>query len=128
MVIIGIDAHTRSQVWVGLEEATSLLNRVEVFDAPRGYADGLRKQLRDHAYEIVIGTGRHPLSDGAELGTVREAAPPYSWWPDMHLDAHLLVEVAFEEGPPAYGAPVQAVLTQIRDAVNDAIRTVEPYV
>ena len=40
----------------------------------------------------------------------------------------LLVEVAFEEGPPAYGAPVQAVLTQIRDAVNDAIRTVEPYV
>lgn len=116
-----------TQVWVGLGRAASLLNRVQVFDAPRGYADGLRKQLREHAYEIVLATGRQPFTDGVELGTVREAKPPYSWCPEVHLDAHLLVEVSFEEGPPAYGAPVQGALKQLRNAVGGAIKAIEPY-
>lgn len=72
-----------TQLWVGLDKAVSLLNRVEVFDAPRGYGDGLRKQLGEHSYVIISGSGPQPFIDGAELGRIREAAPPTRGGPSI---------------------------------------------
>jgi hypothetical protein len=116
-----------TQVWIGLEKAVSLLNRVQVFDAPPGHADGLRKQLHEHAYVVDVGGAPRPFVDGAELGRIREAQPPYSWWPEAHVDAHLAVDIAFDQGPPAYGAPVRETLRRIRDEVVAGLEALEPF-
>jgi len=101
---------------------------VEVFDAPRGLADGLRKQLREHAYVIVGDSSPRLFDDGAELGRVREARPPYSWRPEVHVHPYITLDIAFHEGAPAYGGPVQDVLRRIRDEVVAALEALEPFV
>jgi hypothetical protein len=116
-----------TQLWIGLDEVLSQLNRVEVFDAPRGYADSIRKTLREHAYVIVSDGVPRPFVDGAELGRIREAGPPFSWWPEVHVNAVLAVNIAFDKGPSAQGAPVQDTLRRIRDETVAALKTIEPF-
>ena len=115
-----------TQLWVGLAKAVSLLNRVTIIDFPPGYADELRKRLREHDFEIISDGAPRPFEDGTELGRIREAAPPYSWMPEVYVDAHLTVHVAFHEGPVDKGSSVQDALRLIRDEVFAALKAVEP--
>jgi hypothetical protein len=117
-----------TEFWLGLDHVTSQLNRVTLISSPPHYGDDLRAALRSHAYEIVEDHPRGRFEDGAVLGTVREARPPYSWWPDMHLHTYLAVDVAFGTDPPGYGAPVQETLSALRDQVAAVVRALGPYV
>lgn len=116
-----------TQLWIGLDQVLSRLNRVTIVDSPPGYADDLRKRLREHRYEIVSGGGPRPFVDGAELGRIREAGPPFSWLPDVHMHVRLAVNVAFESGRPGFGANVQQALRAIRDAVVTALDALAPF-
>jgi hypothetical protein len=116
-----------TQVWVGIDKMDSMLNRATVFDAPPGYADDLRRQIREHAYVSVGDSPRRAFEDGAVLGRYREARPPYSWAPEIHMHAYLAVEIAFPTGPPAYGSAVQDTLRSIRDEVAVALEALKPF-
>ncbi len=116
-----------TQLWVGLHQVVSSLNRVAVVDAPPGHADSLRNYLRKHAYVVISGGEPRPFEDNTELARIREAHPPYSWWPEMHVDPTLAVDVAFNQGPPAYGVSVQEALGRIRDEVIDALDGLRPF-
>lgn len=115
-----------TQLWVGLNQVASRLNQVTVFDAPPGYADDLRQHLREHAYVVISGGEPRPFEDSTELARVRETGPPYSWWPDMHVDPVFAVDIAFDQGPPAYGVAVEQALGRIRDQVNDVLDGLKP--
>ncbi len=117
-----------TEFWLGLDHVTSQLNRVTVISSPPHYGDDLRAALSSHAYEIVEDHPRGRFEDGAVLGIVREAQPPYSWWPDMHLHTYLAVDVAFGSDPPGYGVPVQETLSAIRDQVAAAVGALKQYV
>lgn len=111
-----------TEFWVGLEAVASRLNSVQVFDAPGGFADGLRRSLTDHGYEIVSQRPRGPFKNGVELGRVRETGPEYSVFAEFDVHATLAVEVVFEGGAPAYdGAGVLDTLAELRDAVRSAL-------
>lgn len=110
-----------TQLWIGLDHVLGRLNTVEVFDSPPGYADGLRKVLREHSLVIVSQRAPGPFEDGTELGRVREVQPPYSWLPEMTVHPQFTVDVAFNQGPPAYGASVLGALGRIRREVVDAL-------
>jgi len=59
-----------------------------------------------------------PFKDRAQLGRVDDPFNPGSLRPDMPMQFQLHFDIAFEQGPPAYGARVIQTLEDLRDTVT----------
>ncbi len=77
-------------------------------------------------FEIISQRPPGPFEDGAEIGRVRPGGSVISSLPQVEMDPQLSFDVAFEEGPPAYGEPVLRRLTELSQTVRAIIIQFEP--
>ena len=62
-----------------------------------------------------------PVEGRTELARVRLIGPPLTRVAGMDVEHDTAFDIAFADGPPAYGAPLMDTLESIRDAVIDVI-------
>jgi hypothetical protein len=58
-----------------------------------------------------------PFKGRTELGRLERAGPPYTSYPQVYVESHMMFDVAFEQGPPAYGGRVRETLKRLHDTV-----------
>jgi len=79
-------------------------------------------------FEIVSRRAPGPLVGRAEVGRARHIRKPGGLLavshPQMHMDPRLLVDVAFDQGYPAYGGRVLHTLRQIGETVSAILAAV----
>jgi hypothetical protein len=65
-----------------------------------------------------------PFKGRAEIGRVEAVGGPYpnSLMVQMNVQPILTFDIAFEQGPPAYGAPVIETLSEVRHDIADILR------
>jgi hypothetical protein len=59
-----------------------------------------------------------PFKGRTEIGRVEHIGPPYSPIYQMEMQPHIAFDVAFEEGPPAYGGRAVKTLVSLHDTVS----------
>ena len=81
--------------------------------------DGLMASLE---FEVVSKRGPGPLIDRTEIGRARLVRKPGGilgmTLPQMHMNPRVAIDVAFDQGYPAYGGRVLQTLSQIAEMVE----------
>jgi hypothetical protein len=62
------------------------------------------------------------------LAKLREKGRGASMYPQMYVQPKLSVDIAFKQGPPAFGRPVRTTLKHIRDEVATVLENLRPFV
>ncbi len=129
-----IDKHrhlTVAEFWVGLDRIESTMENFygglpvvgptgEKEEFAPGHFDG-------HTFQVISQREPGPFIDGAELGRAVEVGSIRTLGPQVHMDAVLTRDVAFEEGPPAYGGRVIETLERIEGVVRNVVESFRPF-
>jgi hypothetical protein len=112
--------------WVGLDKVLS----TTIGHHPSGDDEHAAAQFR-HLFMVINERPPGPFEDGAELARVREAPDGrgilHVWHPERGVSAEVTVQISFGADSPAAGAPVEPTLRQLLAEVDQAIRSLEPY-